>query len=109
MDHAEIRERNFADLYLADDLSAEEKASFEEHFFDCEECLRDLDMARSFRQSVKDSANLRPAPQRWPMLLAFAAGAVLTLASVTLLRRTPDRPAPQPVVSEQAKIAELQR
>ena len=109
MDHAEIRARNFADLYLADDLSAEEKASFEEHFFDCEECLRDLELARSFRQGLRESANLRPAPQRWRMLLAFAAGAVLTLASVALLRRTADRPAPQPAVNEQAKITELQR
>jgi Putative zinc-finger len=109
MDHEDIRDRNLADLYLADELSAEEKAAFEEHFFDCQECLEELETARSFGQGMKDGAKLPATPARWWMLLAFAAGVVVTLALAALLKRTPDFPEQQQLAAERQKNSELQR
>jgi hypothetical protein len=55
MDHREILQRNMADLYLAGELPAEESAQFEEHFFACPDCQRELEVAGSFRSGMRES------------------------------------------------------
>jgi hypothetical protein len=109
MDHEDTRDRNLADLYLADELSAEEKAAFEEHFFDCQECLEELEIARSFRQGMKDGATIKATSGKWRVFLAFAAGVIVTLALAALLKRTPDFPEQQQLAAERQKNAELQK
>jgi hypothetical protein len=62
MDHQYIEEHHIADRYLMRQLSAEERARFEEHFVDCAECLDRVALAEIFRESLERSAADPPAP-----------------------------------------------
>jgi hypothetical protein len=111
MDHAYIRERNIPDLYLLGELSSEERASFEQHYFDCEECVRALELSRSFQAGMRDAPLLgarRDGSSRWRMAVAFAAGVLLTIAPALWLAR-PGMTVEQMVAAEQEKKAALRR
>jgi hypothetical protein len=60
MDHTYIRDRNITDLYLLGQLSDKERVTFEEHYFECEECVRTLELARSFQSGMQDAVLDRP-------------------------------------------------
>jgi hypothetical protein len=81
--------------YLLGELGADERAQFEEHFFECHECAEDvkagatfLDGAREFL--AKDAAPEQPAAQQarrwsprtlfWPLPAGAAVAATLLLA-----------------------------
>lgn len=53
MDHAHIDEYHVAERYLMGQLPAAEAALFEEHYFDCAECLERLELAGRFRHALK--------------------------------------------------------
>ena len=47
--------------YLLDELSPDEKDDFEEHFFSCEECARELKLGAAFMAHAKESLKTAPA------------------------------------------------
>jgi len=56
MDHREFEERDIAFLYLKGQLSAEQRAAFEEHFVDCRECLDRIELLQGLRSGLKQVA-----------------------------------------------------
>lgn len=93
-DHFEMQRQGYADLYLAGRLNADQAATFEEHFFDCEECADELENARQFRRALESlpSAVVMPdaAPARFERgwffaALGFAAAALVLIAPGLIL------------------------
>jgi hypothetical protein len=91
MDHEYIRENNVTSLYLMGKLPEEDRAQFEEHFVDCQQCLDQLELTNDLRTGLKqvtkedglskDNDWVSPrsraawlkAPALWqPRLLAYA-------------------------------------
>lgn len=58
MDHNFIAQFNIVDRYLMNKLSEEECSRFEEHFFDCEECALQLEVARHFISDMREMAGM---------------------------------------------------
>ncbi|MFC5865530.1 zf-HC2 domain-containing protein [Acidicapsa dinghuensis] len=53
MDHSEAVNAMMAERYLLNELSADERDAFEEHFFDCAECAIDVRAGAAFVQEAK--------------------------------------------------------
>jgi anti-sigma factor RsiW len=64
MDHRYIDERSVADRYLDHRLSSRERAEFEAHIVDCQECTDRLLLAEMFhnRNGVSRAAPAYPSP-----------------------------------------------
>jgi Putative zinc-finger len=70
MDHVEALKRQTAEKYLLGELSEPETEEFEEHYFDCHECARDLEAGALFvdnatavfRETEHVSAAATPQP-----------------------------------------------
>ncbi len=71
MDHQQIVEQGWVELYRRGQLPPEVEARFEEHFLDCPECQLELDLARSFERGLKAMAAQEVA--RATVGAAFAA------------------------------------
>ncbi|MGB6476487.1 MAG: zf-HC2 domain-containing protein [Candidatus Sulfotelmatobacter sp.] len=110
MDHDYINDRGVVALYVSGKLAAEERARFEEHFVDCQQCLEQIEVTADLRGALQQMAKedaarpsaagfgvdqpsvaprLAPAPWvgagfwRQPRLLAYASlVVVLGLAAV---------------------------
>ena len=52
MDHQYIDEHNIAERYLLDQVEAEERAAFEEHFIDCPQCVERLELSEGLKQGL---------------------------------------------------------
>jgi len=87
MDHDYINEHGVVSLYVAGKLSPEERAGFEEHFVDCQQCLEQIEVTAELREGLRqvakedagrpgvaraDIAGLGVAPQHAPALRAGA-------------------------------------
>ena len=53
MDHTEALKQMAAERYLLNELAAEDREAFEEHFFDCAECALDLRAGAAFVDEAK--------------------------------------------------------
>ncbi len=53
MDHTYVEEHDLLEAYLAERLSAEERDSFEAHYFSCETCLERLEAAEGLREGMR--------------------------------------------------------
>ena len=66
MNHELARKTNMIDKYLLDELNEQDRAAFEEHMFDCQECAsqvkNDFAMLNSLREVLREEAD-RPATQ----------------------------------------------
>jgi hypothetical protein len=60
MDHPYIDEHNLADRYVLETLAPDDRARFEEHFVDCQECLDRLENAARWRHALKMAAAENP-------------------------------------------------
>lgn len=56
VDHAYAEEHGLVDAYLKEQMSESEREAFEAHFFACETCLAQLEMANDFREGMRDVA-----------------------------------------------------
>jgi hypothetical protein len=65
MDHAQAIQTQAAEKYLLGEFSAAEQDEFAEHFFDCEECAKDVRIAALFIDTAKKvmAAGLADKPQ----------------------------------------------
>lgn len=125
MDHRYIEEHNIADHYLLEKLSEEERATFEEHFVNCDQCLDRLQETKNLRMGLQslaaEDAALRSArfwtglgvwsawlnPRRQAMLLVGALVFLVGLPATffvreigrlrTELEQIKNRPSQQPV------------
>jgi len=68
MDHAEAARKLAVEQYLLGELSGPQREEFEEHFFDCPECVEALEMGAGLMQNARavfqEEGTLRPAGQR---------------------------------------------
>lgn len=76
IDHAYAEEHGLVDAYLKDRLSESERDAFEAHFFDCETCLAQLEMANDFREGMRDVAAEEAAKARLGILAGLTAAAL---------------------------------
>ncbi len=53
MDHSYIEEHQIVDRYLMEQLPAEERVSFEDHYVHCSTCLDQLELAEKFQYGFK--------------------------------------------------------
>jgi hypothetical protein len=53
MDHAQAIQTQAAEKYLLGEFSAAEQGEFAEHFFDCEECAKDVRLTALFMDTAK--------------------------------------------------------
>lgn len=91
IDHAYAEERGLVDAYLKERLSESEREAFEAHFFACETCLAQLEMANDFREGMRDVAAEETAKASlgvlagaavvsWQRRIAWAAALLLLVA-----------------------------
>jgi hypothetical protein len=57
MMHREIEDREIIERYVRNQLSAEERRVFEEHFFGCEECFEKLQATERFTAGIRDAGS----------------------------------------------------
>jgi len=55
-DHDYINEHGLVSLYVAGKLSPEERAGFEEHFVDCQQCLEQIEVTAELREGLRQVA-----------------------------------------------------
>lgn len=72
MDHAYVEEHDLVESYLRDRLSESERDAFEAHYFACETCLEQLELARDFREGIREAAAEDMARARVGLLAGLA-------------------------------------
>ncbi len=84
MDHQEAVASQAAERYVLGELSRQECEAFEEHFFECVECARDVRACaaalvnlRALLREQEGGRQRSPAARLWLRALALAAGLVL--------------------------------
>jgi hypothetical protein len=93
MDHAYVEEHDVVESYLRDRLSDREREAFEAHYFGCETCLAQLELASDFREGMlqvgaEDTARTVAAHALLGLLAGLALlsrGQRLALAGLFLL------------------------
>jgi Putative zinc-finger len=89
MDHATAMRKAIAESYVLDELSEEERAEFEAHFFTCPECAEDVKELAIFIDDTRRTLGRPPAARRpgatmqrlRRLMLPLAATAVLSLGA----------------------------
>ncbi len=95
--HPQIEDQEIIERYVRNQLDPEERKSFEEHFFACDDCFQKLQATERFIAGIRDAAahgvlpvTPQASPSGWrmasPWIPAFAVSAVaaLLLASVAV-------------------------
>ena len=106
MDHKTAEESMAVERYLLDEFSPEEKDAFEDHFFACDECAREIKLGAAFMTHAKESLKKVPAAapvvipvkqakkQWWSWLSpAFAVPAMALLLGVVVFQNLIQLPA----------------
>src|SRR6516165_11288196 len=108
MDHKESVTKKMAESYLLDELTPEERDAFEEHYFSCAECAKDVKAGAMFVANVREVLHAEPAlevasevPRRRPAwfswlqpaygLAAAMALAILVYQNVVTIPRLQER------------------
>jgi len=66
MDHKTAERTMAVEKYLLDEFTVAQKDDFEEHFFSCEECARELKLGAAFMTHAKESLRAVPAVVQAP-------------------------------------------
>lgn len=88
MDHAYVEEHGLVEAYLRDRLSESERTELEAHYFACETCLAQLEMASDFREGMLQAAAEDSARAQVGLLASLALlsrGRRIALAGFLLL------------------------
>ena len=92
MEHPSIDEDIVPERYVAGQLSAEESARFEEHFFECAKCLESVELVRRFRDDLRNlpPGTLAPGSARRiePATLLLAASLLVAVSAAVLFYRS---------------------
>lgn len=74
MDHDYIARHQVIDEYVKGRLPEAEAARFEDHYLNCQECIRNLDLAERFQRGFRDvAAEELAAPVGWAAVFATLA------------------------------------
>src|SRR5258708_2418780 len=89
MDHLCAAQKGGGDGSGVASLPADERASFEEHFIDCRECLDRVEIAGRWRGAMKAAVAEGPLaqPARWRLMTLLAAACLLAVAAPLLFWR----------------------
>jgi len=63
MDHKESVAKKMAESYLLNELTPEQRDAFEEHYFSCPECARNVKAGAMFVANVKEVLHAEPASE----------------------------------------------
>lgn len=87
MEHEQAIENYAAEGYLLDELTAAERADFEEHFFDCESCFADVREGIRFVHALPEAAKETHSNRWLPAVIAASIAVALTagLADVAVI------------------------
>jgi len=85
MDHRYIDEHSVAQRYIDQALKPEERAEFEAHLVDCQECTDRLLLAGMFQEPRPLRARVAAKLKPWQLVVIFAIAALLLLAIPTVL------------------------
>lgn len=90
MDHAYVEEHDLIESYLKDRMSGSERDTFEAHYFACETCLQQLEMASDFKEGMlqvaaEDTARASAARTFLAGLALLFRGRRLALGGALLL------------------------
>lgn len=87
MKHEEAKGTLAAVRYTLGEMSAEERDTFEHHYFECNECWADVRRAEMFSQNAKVAAKFEQRKRRpVPWVAAAAAAAVLMVFGLGPIR-----------------------
>jgi len=102
MDCALITRQNFAERYLLEKLSPEQRDAYESHYFECDSCFQELQQLLAIREQLDAQPARAPAARperrafgawwRWPALAVAAAA----LAAIVILVPRYESVAPAP-------------
>ncbi len=67
MNHEASIKRHTAEKYLMGELSASERAAFEQHFFECEECAEEVRLGHQLRENAKAVFDEEAKPAHRPV------------------------------------------
>lgn len=89
MDHATAMRKAIAESYVLDELSEEERAEFEEHFFTCPECAEDVRSLATLIGDIRNALGKPPMGRRLTgatrrlrlLILPIAAATVMMLCA----------------------------
>jgi hypothetical protein len=86
MDHNEAQQSQAVERYILNEMSADERDGFEEHYFDCRVCGEDVaagaKLLAAGRRVAQESPTIVPMPRRWTAWLPAAAAAALLLITI---------------------------
>jgi hypothetical protein len=86
MDHSYIDRKSLAERYLKNALSAEERAAFEAHLVDCQECTDRVLLAEMFHarqpNGIPASSRLVLRLKPWQLAMLLITGLLLLAAFV---------------------------
>jgi len=89
MECAEFQREEVVERYVAGSLSPEERESFEDHYFACEQCFAAVQAQRALQAELSASAaeiRVMPAPHRralpWKVAMAAAVAVILTVLGI---------------------------
>jgi tetratricopeptide (TPR) repeat protein len=95
-----VHRDELSERYLAGVLDEAEREAFEEHFFECERCLEELETLRAAQQLLIEPDAEMPAELRlfrprklWVVASGIAAALAVIGVSLTLLTPKPELPA----------------
>lgn len=104
MECAQIKHEEVVERYLTGSLGPQERESFEEHYFACEQCFAALQTHRALQAELSASApQIRtmpvsnPARLRWRIALAAAAVVVLSALGIRWGLRPNSSPPTPPI------------
>jgi hypothetical protein len=93
-----VQRNDLVERYLNGKLALEERVDFEDHYFNCDQCFREIEAARSARPVLKETG-MRTAPRKsntklvW--LAAAAIAATILVVTTVILKPSVHTPAPK--------------
>jgi len=89
MEHDDVIEQDIANRYLSGGLAPDERATFEEHFVDCQLCLEALESADDLQHGLKAMAvqdaarqGIQTSRRRWKVRRAVPAAGIAAAVAI---------------------------
>ena len=111
-----VARENLVERYLTGKLVPELQANFEQHYFECEACAKEVttslaivDSLRELAPEIREEMAPAPAPRNWWAGAAAIAAGILVVLGVSLLPHTVAEPVLVAQGGQAVELAELGR